>query len=102
MKLINKCMLIGMIACLAACNKNLDRTPLNSTTADVQYSTADGYKQVLAKVYGAYSLTSSGGTSNADVTIAGVGDVAVTDFVRAYWNMQELTTDEGVCAWNDS
>lgn len=102
LKLINKCMLVATIACLAACNKNLDRTPLNSTTSDIQYSTADGYKQVLAKVYGAYSLTSSGGTGQADVTIPGVTDVAVTDFVRANWNLQELSTDEGVCAWNDS
>lgn len=84
-----------------ACNKELDRTPLNSTTSLKQYSTVAGYKAVLAKAYGAYSLTSSNGTGASDVTISGVSDVAITDFIRSYWNIQELTTDEAVCAWND-
>ncbi len=85
----------------AACNKDLNRNPLNSNTADVQYSTPLGYKQVLAKAYGSYSLVSSNGTGNSDIQVAGITDPATTDFVRAYWNMQELTTDEDVCAWND-
>ena len=84
-----------------ACNKDLDRSPLNSNTSETQYSTVDGYKEVLAKVYGSYSLVSSSGTGASDVNIAGITDVATTDFVRAYWNLQELTTDEDVCAWND-
>ena len=90
-----------IILCMTACNKDLNRIPLNSTTSIEQYSTLAGYKAVLAKVYGAYSLTSSNGTGASDVTISGVSDPAITDFVRALWNMQELTTDEGVCAWND-
>jgi len=84
-----------------ACNKDLDRKPLNSNTADIQYSNPEGYKQGLAKVYGSYSLVSSSGVGNSDVNVAGITDAGTTDFVRAYWNLQELTTDEGVCAWND-
>ncbi len=91
-----------MMMTLAACNKDLNRSPLNSNTSDVQYKTAAGYKAVLAKAYGSYSLTSSTGTGASDVTVSGVSDVAVTDFVRALFNMQELTTDEDVCAWNDA
>lgn len=87
---------------LSACTKNLDRVPVNSNTSDKQYSTPAGYKQVLAKVYGSYSLVSSTGVGNSDVNVAGITDAATTDFVRAYWNMQELTTDEDVCAWNDA
>ena len=90
-----------VISFFTACNKDLNRTPTNSTTSITQYSTVEGYKAVLAKIYGSYSLTSSNGTGASDVTISGVSDVAITDFVRAYWNMQELTTDEAVCAWND-
>ncbi len=84
-----------------ACTKDLNRSPLNSNTSETQYSTVGGYKEVLAKVYGAYSLASSSGTGVSDVNIAGITDPATTDFVRAYWNLQELTTDEDVCAWND-
>ena len=99
--LIIKWLPVLLVTVLAACNKDLDRSPLNSTTSAVQYSTPAGYKQALAKVYGSYSLISSNGTGSSDVTISGVSDVGITDFVRAFWNMQELTTDEAVCAWND-
>lgn len=85
----------------ASCNKALDQKPLNALTADDQYKDLNGYKQVLAKVYGSYSLVSSTGTGGYDVNVAGITDPGTTDFVRAYWNMQELTTDEAICAWND-
>ncbi|HVU53857.1 MAG TPA: RagB/SusD family nutrient uptake outer membrane protein [Puia sp.] len=88
-------------ACFAGCTKDLNRQPLNSNTSITQYSTPAGYKQSLAKVYGSYSLASSSGTGVSDVNVAGITDPATTDFLRAYWNMQELTTDEDVCAWND-
>ncbi|MBC7866911.1 MAG: RagB/SusD family nutrient uptake outer membrane protein [Gloeobacteraceae cyanobacterium ES-bin-316] len=84
-----------------SCTKDLDRKPLNTNIADVQYSTALGYKQVLAKVYGSYSLVSSTGVGVSDVQVPGITDAATTDFVRSWWNMQELTTDEAICAWND-
>jgi len=90
-----------ILSFFVSCNKDLDRTPLNSTTADKQYSTPAGYKQALAKVYGSYSLVSSNGTGVSDVNVAGLSDPGTTDFVRAYFNLQELTTDEDVCAWND-
>src|SRR3569833_1615964 len=86
---------------LASCTKDLNRQPLNSKTTNTQYSTPAGYKQALAKVYGSYSLVSSSGTGVSDVNVAGISDPGTTDFVRAYWNMQELTTDEDGCAWND-
>src|SRR6218665_453659 len=87
---------------LSSCNKDLDLQPLNSNTSEKQYSTLVGYKQVLAKVYGSYSLVSSTGVGNSDINVPGITDAGTTDFVRAYWNLQELTTDEAVCAWNDA
>ena len=84
-----------------ACKKDLNLQPENTNTADVIYSTPLGYKQVLAKVYGSYSLVSSNGVGVSDVNIAGITDAGTTDFVRAYWNMQELSTDNAICAWND-
>ncbi len=94
-------MLVMAIAFITSCTKDLNRSPLNSNTPDNQYSTAAGYKEVLGKAYAAYSLASSSGTGVSDINVAGISDPATTDFVRAYWNMQELTTDENVCAWND-
>jgi starch-binding outer membrane protein, SusD/RagB family len=87
---------------LSACHKDLDLQPLNANTSEKQYSNLVGYKQVLAKVYGAYSLVSSSGVGVSDVNIAGITDAGTTDFIRAWWNLQELTTDEAICAWNDA
>jgi hypothetical protein len=86
----------------SSCTKNLNREPSNTNTAGLQYSTAAGYKQVLAKVYGSYSLVSSQGTGVSDVNIAGITDPGTTDFLRALFNIQELMTDNDICAWNDA
>lgn len=86
----------------ASCSKQLNLQPINTNTADIQYSSLAGYKEALAKVYGSYSLISSQGTGNSDVNFAGISDVGVTDFLRAFWNVEDLATDEAVCAWNDA
>ncbi|WP_126974005.1 RagB/SusD family nutrient uptake outer membrane protein [Gynurincola endophyticus] len=85
-----------------ACHKKLDLQPENANTSEKQFSTLTGYKEVLAKVYGAYSLVSSTGVGVSDVNIAGITDAGTTDFLRAWWNLQELPTDEAICAWNDA
>lgn len=92
---------IVLVSGLASCTKNLNREPANTNTADLQYATAAGYKQVLAKVYGSYALISSQGTGASDINVSGISDVGETDFLRLLFNMQELTTDNDVCAWND-
>lgn len=102
MKLLHNFLLItSTTIALVSCTKDLDRKPVNSNIADAQYSTPLGYKQALAKAYGSYSLVSSTGVGNSDVNVPGITDAATTDFVRSWWNLQELTTDEAVCAWND-
>lgn len=83
---------------LTSCKKELNRTPINTATADAVYSTAVGYKQALAKVYGAYALTGSTGSGSSD--LGGI-DAGTSDFLRLYWNAQELPTDEAICSWND-
>ena len=85
-------------AFFASCNKDLNRYPSNTTTAGQVYSTVTGYKEALAKVYGAFALTSSAGSGNSD--LGGI-DAGTSDFIRLLWDAQELTTDEAVCAWND-
>src|SRR5258706_15654470 len=87
-----------MIIMLAGCTKDLNRYPSNTSTAGDVFSTAAGYKQALAKVYGSYALVSSTGPAISD--LGGI-DAGTSDFVRLLWNAQELSTDEAVCAWND-
>ena len=93
--------LLCLAGLVSSCSKDLNQQPLLSNTSATQYSTPAGYKQVLAKVYGSYTLTSSNGTGASDVNVAGISDPANTDFIRAFWTVQEQTTDEDICAWND-
>lgn len=84
---------------LASCTKQLDLTPTNGTTAAQVYSTAQGYTQSMAKVYGSFALTGNQGPAgNGDVQ--GI-DEGTSDFLRLYWKAQELSTDEAVVAWGD-
>jgi hypothetical protein len=92
---------VFLIGALTSCTKNLNREPANTNTADIQYATPAGYKEVLAKVYGSYALISSTGTGSSDISVSGISDVGETDFIRLLFNMQELTTDNAICAWDD-
>lgn len=90
------------ILCVTACTKKLDLVPTNDITADAVYSTPQGYKQALAKVYGAFALTgNSGGTGNPDISPRVINDEGNSDFLRLYWNLQELTTDEAGWTWQN-
>jgi hypothetical protein len=83
---------------LFSCTKDLKRFPTNAITSDSVYSSLAGYKQALAKVYSAYAVTSSNGPNSSD--LGGI-DAGTSDFLRLWWNAQELSTDEAICAWND-
>jgi len=82
---------------LTSCQNELDLKPTNDITSDRAYSSLAGYKQVLAKVYGAYALTGNG------VRLSDLGgiDPGNSDFLRLFWNLQEMSTDEAVNAWGD-
>lgn len=99
-KLLKKSLLmLAMAGVVSSCTKDLDRNPINTSTGDVVYSTPAGYKQGLAKVYGSFATTGSSGASSGD--IHGI-DAGTSDFIRLYWNAQELPTDEALCIWNDT
>jgi starch-binding outer membrane protein, SusD/RagB family len=91
-------LVLMVITIFSGCTKDLNRYPSNTTTASQVYSTAAGYKQALAKVYGAMALTGSTGSASSD--LGGI-DAGTSDFVRLLFDAQELSTDEAVCAWND-
>lgn len=85
---------------LVSCTKDLDRLPTNDVTAEIVYSTAAGYKQAFAKVYGSFAMTGNQGPAgNGDVQ--GI-DEGTSDFLRLFWKAQELSTDEAVVGWGDA
>lgn len=82
------------------CNKQLDLVPTNDITPGTLFSTATGYDQFMAKVYGSFALTGNNGPAGSNDLPFG-GDEGWSDFYRGFWKMQELTTDEAVVAWSD-
>lgn len=92
-------MAASLLAVITSCKKNLILSPNDQVTSQQVFSTPLGYKQALAKVYGAYALTGNTGPyGSAD--IQGV-DEGTSDFFREFWNVQELTTDEAVITYGD-
>ena len=92
---------IGMVMILlVSCTKKLNQVPNDAITTSQVYSTPLGYTQALAKVYAAFALTGNeGGTGNPDISTQIISDEGNSDFLRLYFNLQELTTDEASWAW---
>jgi hypothetical protein len=90
----------GFLSCgLISCDKNKILTPNYEVTSQQVYSTAAGYTQSMAKVYGAFALTGNQGPAGSP-DIQGI-DEGTSDFLRLLWCAQELPTDEAVVAWGD-
>jgi hypothetical protein len=85
---------------LAGCSKKLDLTPSDGLSASQVYSTATGYTEAAAKIYAAFALTGNeGGTGNPDLSTQVISDEGNSDFLRLWFNLQEVTTDEASWAW---
>lgn len=97
-KIILACMLSFVFA---SCAKKLDVLPVNGYAPVSAYANADGYKTVLAKIYGTLALSgSAGGAGNPDIG-GGLDEGSQISFIRMYFNCQELPTEEAIVAWND-
>jgi starch-binding outer membrane protein, SusD/RagB family len=90
--------LMVLVLLFSACKK-LDLFPPRSVTSEQLYVNEEGYKSVLAKIYGAMALTGNSGPAGSG-DVAGI-DEGTSDFLRLFWKAQELSTDEAVVAWND-
>ncbi len=87
---------------VTSCVKDLNVTPKdpNIVTSLTVYNTPAAYKEGLAKLYATFALSGQQGPSG-QADIAGI-DEGFSNYLRQYWNVQELSTDEAVMAWNDA
>jgi len=91
-----------IISSLASCTKKLELTPTNDILASEAYTSRAGYKMGLAKVYAAFANTgNTGGTGTPDISTQIIADEGNSDFLRLYFNLQELTTDEAAWTWQN-
>jgi starch-binding outer membrane protein, SusD/RagB family len=98
-----KILILGIVlftAIISSCIKDLDITPKDPSTIlagnlgdDPAYM-----KEALGKIYASFIISGQGSNGGDDIT-ASDGNFFTT--TRALWNLQEITTDEAICAWGD-
>lgn len=99
--IIKKLSIVAVAAVVvASCSKKLDLFPTNDLTPETVYSTAEGYKSVLAKIYGNMATTGNQGPAGQS-DIQGLDEGSQSPFIRGFFNAQELPTDEAIVSWND-
>lgn len=95
------CCALLVVFIASSCAKKLDLYPQNDLTPEKTYSTAAGYKSVLAKIYGTMATSGNVGAAGAPDISGGLDEGSQIAFIRMFFNCQELPTDEAVVAWND-
>ncbi len=82
----------------AACT-DLAVEPKSSITDANVFNDPASYRAFLAKIYAGLAVTGQqGAAGNGD--ISGI-DEGFSQYLRLYWEAQELPTDEAVIGWND-
>ena len=87
---------IAAALAMTACVNDLNTLPLNKTepVAEYVYGTSeDAYLSGLARLYFQFA-------SN-DLTDLQQMDGGASELVRAFWSVQETTTDEAKCSWEN-
>jgi hypothetical protein len=89
----------GVSALAPSCTKDLNQVPDYAASANVVYADPVQIQQVLARLYATFAVSGQQGPAgNAD--ISGI-DEGFSNYIRQYWQLQEITTDEAVIGWND-
>ncbi len=83
----------------AGCLKDLDRAPFYDVTSANVYEDFGNYKLILAKLYAGIAVSGQQGPAGRP-DISGI-DEGFSNYLRQYWQLQELPTDEALIAWND-
>ncbi|MCJ8153903.1 RagB/SusD family nutrient uptake outer membrane protein [Chryseobacterium sp. SSA4.19] len=74
-------------------------------TLEQFYANPESYKQFLAKIYAGLAVTgqtSPNGNSDLGLEADGGPNEGFSQYIRGYWQLQELTTDEAIIAWGES
>ncbi|MFN8254997.1 MAG: RagB/SusD family nutrient uptake outer membrane protein [Bacteroidales bacterium] len=85
-----------------SCIDDLNVTPIdpNVQTSNNVFKDELAYKQALAKLYASYAISGQQGGGGGAPDIAGI-DENFGNYLRQYWDLQELSTDEAIIAWDD-
>src|SRR5512138_646341 len=86
---------------IISCVKDLDVKPKDPNTilAGNLTDKPEYLKQALGKVYASFIISGQGSNGGPDISAP---DENFFTTMRALWNLQEITTDEAICAWGDA
>lgn len=98
MKTAIKSSVICLLLVVGACT-GLDIQPTDRVTPEVLFKDESAYRAFIARVYAGLAVTGqSGPAGSADISSL---DEGFSNYLRQYWQLQELTTDEAVIGWGD-
>lgn len=88
---------------LSSCLGDLDVEPIdpNDATSNNVFKDELAYKEALAKIYASYAISGQDGDGGGNPDIAGI-DENFGNYLRQYWGLQQLSTDEAIIAWDDA
>lgn len=96
-KLIIPAVLIACCSIFSSCLGDLDTLPLdkNQMVAEDVYSTAEGYKGIIAKCYASLIQTGQKGGDGGDGDVGGI-DEGYSGYTRALFYLQSSVADETI------
>lgn len=101
MKIFNKIIIVSLAAIFTSCLGDLDTLPLNKTdfTSENAYENEASYLNALAYINGYYMLVGQDDPGSNDL---GFSDAGQSEFLRQWFNLNEMTCDALKCVWGDS
>jgi len=83
---------------LTTCTK-LEVEPRGTESAEVFFAGEGAYRAYLARIYAGLAITGQQGPSG-DPDLQN-NDEGFSSYLRQYWQLQELTTEEAIIGWTD-
>jgi starch-binding outer membrane protein, SusD/RagB family len=91
----------GALAVLVGACTDVTTEPKSSVSSGNVFNDPAAYRSGVAKLYGTLALAGPGDADAGSSDIQGI-DSGFGQYLRAWWNLQELPTDEATLAWNDA
>ena len=102
MQLTKRIAAVGaLLVAFAACG-DLTLQPKSTVTDNNIFTDPGSYRAFLAKLYAGLAVTGQQGPASpaGQADILGI-DEGFSQYIRGYWQLQELPTDEAIIGWGD-
>jgi hypothetical protein len=95
-RLLTACvLLVGAVAC----DEDLTVEPKSTVTSGNIFNDPASYRAFLAKLYAGLAVSGQTGP-HGDPDIGGI-DEGFSQYIRGYWQLQQLPSDEAIIGWGD-